>query len=109
MNTYLRVESAAIVIGSVILAWHLQVNWWLFAVFAVLPHAPLLALLVRPRQTFWPDLVFNVLHVYATPILFALVLGAGRPAFLLGWAANIAADRLVGVGFRPLRGGNAAR
>jgi hypothetical protein len=103
MNHFLRVESAAILIGSVALAFYFPVNWWWFIAFAVLPDAALLLLLARPKQRFWPHLVYDAVHVYAAPMVVAVALWPYRPVFVLGWVAHIAADRLIGIGFRSLR------
>ncbi len=100
MRTFIRLDAIGILIGAV--ATHILWggNWWLFALFAILPDIALLAYIGYDGATRWPSLVYNALHTYAIPILLLIVFWSFQPVFLLGWVAHIALDRLVGYGFK---------
>lgn len=100
MKTFLRLDAMAALIGAVALHVLWGGNWWLFALFAILPDVALLAYIGYNGATRWPSLVYNILHTYALPILLMLVLWPLQPIYLLGWIAHIAVDRIVGYGFK---------
>jgi hypothetical protein len=100
MKTFLRLDALGILIGTIALQYLLAGNWWLFALFAILPDVALLAYIGYDGTTRWPSLVYNTLHTYILPILLFMVLWPYQPIYLLGWIAHIALDRLVGYGFK---------
>jgi len=106
-DTFLRIESAAILFGVFILYyWQnglLSGAWLLFLLFAALPEAAWLSYIQRNPASWWPNLIYNVIHMYAAPIFFIAVLWPYRPIYLLGWIANIALSRLIGFGFHTPR------
>jgi hypothetical protein len=102
IKTFLRLDALSVLVGAVTLHIFWGENWWLFALFAILPDIALLAYIGYNGQTRWPSLIYNTLHTYAFPILLLLVFWPFQPVFLLGWVAHIALDRLVGYGFKSL-------
>ncbi|MCL4218347.1 MAG: DUF4260 family protein [Candidatus Hydrogenedentes bacterium] len=104
MNFYLRIESAAILLWAVGLYWWLgaasYLNWGLFVLFAILPDLSFFAFLQRDKKALWPNLMWNIAHTYATPLILMVLFMPYQPLFLLGWVAHIAFDRTIGLGFR---------
>jgi hypothetical protein len=100
MKTFLRLDALSILIGAVMLNILWGSNWWLFALFAILPDVALLAYIGYNGTSRWPSLVYNTLHTYALPILLLIVFWPFQPVYVLGWVAHIALDRMVGYGFK---------
>jgi hypothetical protein len=100
MKTFLRLDALGILIGAVALHILWQGNWWLFALFAILPDIGILAYIGYDGTTRWPSLVYNTLHTYAIPILLLIAFWSFQPVFLLGWVTHIALDRVAGYGFK---------
>jgi hypothetical protein len=110
MNTFLRIESASILAVSLALNWYLgEGRWLLFAVFAVLPELTWLGYIQRDSKAWWPSLVYNVAHSYTLPLVIGAALFLHRPYFLLGWVANIALMRALGLGFRTRKEGGSPK
>ena len=100
MNTFLRVESISILAVTLALNWKLEGNWFLFAACVALPELTWLGYFQRDRKAWWPSLIYNVVHLYTSPIIVGAVLIPYKPWFLLGWVANIALMRSFGLGIR---------
>lgn len=100
MKTFLRIESALVLAAAIGFNAMFGGNWWLFGLFAVLPELALLCYLYRDRTAWWPSLIYNLLHTYALPLVLGVALLYHRPTFLLGWVANIAFLRTIGLGFK---------
>ncbi len=100
MRIFLRLDAVGILIGAVTLHFLWGGNWWLFALFAILPDVSFLAYIGYDGTTRWPSMVYNTLHTYAIPILLLIMFWSFQPVFLLGWVAHIALDRLSGYGFK---------
>jgi hypothetical protein len=100
IRTFLRLDAISLLIGAVVGHIFWGGNWWLFALFAILPDIAFLAYIGYDGATRWPSLVYNTLHSYAIPVLLLIAFWPYQPIFLLGWVAHIALDRLVGYGFK---------
>ena len=100
MKTFLRLDDLSILSAAVGLYILWGGNWWLFALFAILPDVSLLAYIGYDGTSRWPSLVYNTFHTYALPILGLIAFWSFQPIFLLGWVAHIAVDRFVGYGFK---------
>jgi Domain of unknown function (DUF4260) len=105
MKNFLRIEALSILLGVIGLNAYLgrgPAGWWLFVLFAVLPEITWLAYLKRDGTAWWPNLIYNIAHMYAVPIFLTAALWPvlNHPIYLLGWVANIAFWRVWGLGFR---------
>lgn len=104
LRVFLRVESAVFFVGALAVFWRFGVpepRWGLFVLFALLPETAWFAYLYRGKPSRWPALAYNAVHSYVPPVflLIVLVLLRYTPLFLLGWVANIAFLRVMGLGF----------
>ncbi len=79
-------------------------DWWLFGLFAVLPDLSILAYMGDDGKTRWPAFVYNTVHIYTLPIALMIVFWNFQPAYLLGWVAHIAIDRMFGFGLKSTEG-----
>ena len=106
-DIFLRIESAAIFAGVLILYFWLyqmaMIPWTLFLLFAALPEAAWLSYIQRKPESWFPNIIYNTVHMYATPIFLLVILWPYQPIYLLGWIANIALGRLIGLGFHSPR------
>ena len=98
----LRLEGAALLIGSLVLYAELGISWWLFVLLFLVPDIALLAYLGPDRRL--AAICYNVAHTYVLPVgLFVLGFMAER-GWMMGlaliWVAHIGFDRLLGFGLK---------
>ena len=96
----LRLEGAALALGSVYLFHRIGGNWWWFALILV-PDISLLAYFFGTRPG---AIAYNATHVTLVPLALA-ALGFLLPSFdllaiALVWAAHIGIDRALGLGLK---------
>ncbi len=97
----LRLEGAALLIGSVLLYIQLQASGWLFALLILAPDLSMLGYLagVKIGAT-----IYNVIHIDLWPIgLIVYGLALSNAAVIpigLIWLAHIGGDRLLGFGLK---------
>jgi len=96
----LRLEGAALALGSVYLFHRIGANWWWFALILV-PDVSLLAYFFGTRPG---AIAYNTLHITLLPLALA-ALGLLLPSFdliwiALIWAAHIGIDRALGFGLK---------
>lgn len=99
-----RLDALAILIVAIGGNYALDGGWGLFALFALLPDAALLAYIGRDERAALPRAVYNTLHTYAAPLVLAVALWPWQPVWLLGWVAHIALDRVLGFGLKSAQG-----
>lgn len=100
MKTFLHLEALMIFAGAIWLNIHLDGNWWMFVLFAVLPDVALLAYIWDPKGKRWPSMAYNLLHLYGCPVVLGLLLWDHHPVYMTGWIAHIAIDRVLGYGLK---------
>ena len=97
----LRVEGAAMLVGSVLLYWINGGSWWLFALLLLAPDVSMAGYLAGPRVG---AALYNAFHSYplaAALGIFGLLVGAPLAVSVaLVWFAHIGMDRLVGYGLK---------
>src|SRR5829696_2872815 len=97
----LRVEGAAMLVGSVLLYWINGGSWWLFALLLLAPDVSMLGYLGGPR---FGAAIYNAFHSYPLPAaLAAFGLLGGSPlavSLSLVWFAHIGMDGLAGYGLK---------
>ena len=96
----LRLEGAALALGSVYMFHRIGANWWWFALILV-PDVSLLAYFFGTRPG---AIAYNTLHITLLPLALA-ALGLLLPSFdllsiALVWAAHIGIDRALGLGLK---------
>jgi hypothetical protein len=96
----LRVEGAALALGSVYLFHRIGGNWWWFALILV-PDISLLAYFFGTRPG---AIAYNATHITLVPLALA-ALGFLLPSFdliaiALVWAVHIGIDRALGLGLK---------
>ena len=98
---FLRVESLAILAGVLAVYAVNDFSWLMLVALFLLPDLSMLGYLAGNRAG---AVVYNVAHIYATPLLIgALSLLVGWPLgfqLALIWVVHIAVDRLVGYGLK---------
>lgn len=97
----LRLEGAAVLVGTVSLYAYSDTSWWTFALLFMLPDV---AIAVYALNQPAGVIAYNLAHTYIGPILLALVgftLGSAwtLPVALI-WGAHIGMDRMVGYGLK---------
>ncbi len=105
MRLFARIDAAGILVGALLLNHLLEGSWALFIVFAILPDVTLLAYIKRTPPYTGPAMLYNAAHLYAAPLILAVLLIVWgpewlEPIYLTGWVAHIAVDRLLGFGFK---------
>lgn len=100
MRTFLRLEAVGILVGAVVANIYFETDWRLFALFAILPDLSLLTYIGHNGSSKWPAVCYNLVHIYAIPILLVVAFWSAKPVFLLGWVAHIALDRILGYGLK---------
>ena len=94
-----RVESAVLLVVSLVLYAHLGGGWGRFALWFLAPDLSFVGFAAGPRAG---AIAYNLVHTLAGPLALALV-ALFVPALMpyaLVWAAHIAADRVLGYGLR---------
>ena len=99
---FLRLESLAVVVGSVALYFDGDYAGWAFPVFLLAPDLSIATYAGGPKIG---AVVYNLAHTYAFPVALAagcLLAGeAGLPVQIaLIWAAHIGIDRALGFGLK---------
>lgn len=97
----LRLEGAAILIGSIALYWHIGESWWLFALLLFAPDLSMLGYLAGSRAG---AITYNLIHTLVPAVAIASigVLTDERRIVAIGliWLAHIGLDRLLGYGLK---------
>jgi hypothetical protein len=96
----LRLEGAALALGSLYMFHRIGANWWWFALILV-PDIGLLAYFLGTRSG---AIAYNALHITLVPLVLA-ALGFLLPSFdllaiALVWATHIGIDRALGLGLK---------
>lgn len=101
----LRLEGAAVLIGSVWAYGHLDHWWGWFALLFLAPDVGMIGYLVNTR---WGAVCYNLFHTYLGPLgLVGLAWQLGSTwglAIGLVWSAHIGFDRLLGYGLKQASG-----
>jgi uncharacterized protein DUF4260 len=97
----LRLEGAALLIGSVIAYIQLQASGWLFALLILAPDLSMLGYLAGVK---FGSTIYNLIHIDLWPIAL-IVIGFISPNFSVSpigliWLAHIGGDRLLGFGLK---------
>jgi hypothetical protein len=97
----LRLEGAALLIGSVIAYIYLQASGWLFALLILAPDLSMLGYLAGTKIG---AAIYNLIHIDLWPIaLIVLGLASANMSVIpigLIWLAHIGGDRLLGFGLK---------
>lgn len=97
----LRVESLGILAAALAVYGAYDFAWWMLPVLLLAPDLSMLGYLVGTRTG---AVVYNLAHIYATPLaLGAVALLAGWSfgfQFSLIWVMHIAVDRTLGYGLK---------
>jgi hypothetical protein len=97
----LRLEGAAVLIGSVIAYSQLQASGWLFALLILAPDLSMLGYVAGVKIG---SAIYNVVHIDVWPmalIVYGLTASsAGVIPIGLIWLAHIGGDRLLGFGLK---------
>ncbi|MAG36680.1 MAG: hypothetical protein CL878_10635 [Dehalococcoidia bacterium] len=104
MRIFLRIEALGVLVGAVAVHYlpgtRVSTNWWLFALFFIVPDFALFAYIGYKGTSPWPSRAYNALHLYAIPVVLIVALWPLQPFYLLGWIAHIGVDRLIGYGLK---------
>lgn len=99
-----RLEGLAMAAGSLLLYTVITANWWLFTLI-LLPDLSIAGYLLGKQQG---QLLYNVAHTYALPLLLAAVSYGIDNHLLLAlsliWVAHIGIDRALGYGLKEQAG-----
>jgi hypothetical protein len=97
----LRVEGAALFIGSVVLYFYADYPWWLLLVLALAPDLSMIGYLAGPRTG---AAAYDAAHTTLLPIALGVVgvVTESEIAIQLAliWLAHIGADRALGYGLK---------
>jgi hypothetical protein len=101
VRAWLRIESLAILILSLVLYRATGAPWWLFFALLLVPDLSLFSFLVNPAIG---SRVYNTVHSYALPVVLAVTAFLTHHAealpYALIWATHLAMDRALGYGLK---------
>ncbi|MGA7157100.1 MAG: DUF4260 domain-containing protein [Acidobacteriaceae bacterium] len=97
----LRMEEAALLVGSLALYWQMHFSWLLFAVLFLVPDLFMVGYLANPKVG---AAMYNLAHFVVGPaIVFAAGYWLGRRGLMavgIIWFSHIAMDRMLGFGLK---------
>ena len=101
VTTLLRLEGGAVLAAMLFAYQSLGGNWWLFALFILVPDLAMLGFLAGNKAG---SMIYNLAHAYFMPLLLAGLAIVTSHAWLLPFAAilaaHIGADRALGYGLK---------
>lgn len=100
-----RVEGLAFLLAAVIVYAIVGASWWLFALLLLAPDLSMAGYWISNQAG---QLIYNIVHTYALPLVVALCgFGFEQPLlFAIGliWLAHIGMDRAAGYGLKETQG-----